>query len=139
MTGQSKINATHPRCTHHPFTCTLNGIRKTCQLKLFHLTGKENVLTNIPLWSFGDPNEWYCVSDADLLYHFELVIPITIPGILESCPPLIKYQYECDIRTSCSGYFAGWFEETPIGKIFGSMVRPMLNLWDWTFSIRQSL
>lgn len=69
-----------------------------CLIMPFNNGRNDNVLTEKPfILIFDNPSDWYFVSDANVFnpsdFHFA-----TKPGLMDSLPTFLKYQFECYFR-----------------------------------------
>ncbi len=115
-------------------------IYKCCPITLFHIRGSKNMMTNIPLQSFGSVPQWYFKNDSDLLTFFNLLFPLpNQQSWMIFCPSYeIRMSVIFVLWSRHYSILADWWQLPSAGCHCGAIGRPTLNLWDWSLHYRMS-
>ncbi len=112
-------------------------LKGTCPITPLHITGKENLMTDILLHSFGSKPQWHCRSNHALLALFNNVFPL--PNQTSWNVFQISYavgMLVTSILQMRDFTLDEWRQLPKAGNLVGSIGQPMLRLWEWTLSYR---
>ena len=108
-------------------------------LTLFHVSGCENAMADIPSRSWGSKPKWLYKTDVNLLTLFNHKFP------LPHQTSWSVYRPSCAISMRLSSVLRmtafsmeEWRRLPAIGKYIGSIGPPLPRLWEWTLIYCQS-
>lgn len=107
-------------------------------LKLLHIAGVDNAMTDILSRSFGSEPQWHCTSDTQLLRLFNTSFPLPNQASWTVHRPSSAISTRLISILRMQDFTADEWRRLPvIGKNTGNIGCPTSHLWEWTLSYKR--